>query len=307
MKHLFLISFVIFIFLFSANFGFAQTSPGISITPSLIQLDLSRDPPQTEISYTNNTNNPVSLHISAKDFSAFDEQGRFNFLEGQDAKNYHYSLSSWIHFETTDVTLNPHETKAIDIEIDKNRLTIGGHYASILTEIQEQNLSGQVSVHAVAATILFIRTGTSNQDEEAIFNNVSISQSFFSFPDKINVRFQNTGNVQLTPYGLITIKDPFGQIVASSIFNEASAITLPESVRKYVTAVSSPRQFMLPGIYSATIALHFGEKNKQITISKQFFTFGDSLTLVIGIIMLTIVGVIVLRIIRKKTHLLHRS
>lgn len=296
----------LFLFFLIQNPAFAQISPGISISPSIIQLDLSHDPPQTDITYTNNTDAPVSLHISAKDFSAFDDQGRFDFLEGQDAKNYHYSLSSWIHFETTDITLEPHESKTIAISIDKDRLTIGGHYASILTEITEHISSQQVAVRAAAATLLFLRTGTTNTHEEAKINDIVINQDVFAFPDTISTRFENTGNVQITPYGLVTIKDPFGKVVASSIFNDASTITLPESIRKYTTTISHPNQFLLPGIYTTTIALHFGETNKQIKATKQFFTFGNALLILLGFIGLMIIGVVFLRKMgqrRQKRHM----
>lgn len=282
------ITFFLSLHFIKTNSVFAQKQPDISISPSLVQLDLSKDAPETEISYTNNSDHPISLHVIAKDFSAIDDNARFDFLEGQDAKDYHYSLTSWIHIDTNDIVVNPHDTQQIKITIDKQRITIGGHYASILTEIKQEN-SGKITVHAVAATLLFVRTGTGNEQEQGSINQIAFLRDFLLFPDKITLRFENSGNVQVTPYGLITIKDMFGTTVATAIINDASSITLPESIRKYTMIIHPDKPVLFPGMYTADISLHFGQKNKQIHTQKRFFVINNHVLLAAGIIVIALI------------------
>src|SRR5689334_8430635 len=103
---------LLFLILFCISFFFpstatAQSSPSFSVTPSLLQIDLRTEQPEAEIIYKNLSNDITSVELAAKDFSAFDEKGKVNLLDETDAKNYHYSLSSWIEFSTQAFSLNP--------------------------------------------------------------------------------------------------------------------------------------------------------------------------------------------------------
>ena len=117
----------------------AQTNlpEGISVIPSIIHLDLTSDPPEYDLKYINNTDSDIILTLSSQDFSEFEDEYRINFMEPKDAENYKYSLSSWISFENPNLEIPAGKEKSIKVFIDSERLTQGGHYASILARVNQ--------------------------------------------------------------------------------------------------------------------------------------------------------------------------
>lgn len=235
----------------------AQGKQGITVTPSILRLDLSTDAPEAELFYENSTKSQVELSFSAQDFSELEESGRVKFLQELDAKNYQYGLSSWITFEKQSLTLASNEEGKIKVFINKDKLTPGGHYASIQAEVK-QSAEGQVPIKAILATLLFVRTATGSEQEELSLQSAEALRTFFGFPDTFLLRLQNKGNVELIPYGAVEIKDVFGNTVAKGIINEGSLIVLPESVRRFDVPIHRFASFIAPGIYKADINVHFG-------------------------------------------------
>ena len=62
------------------------------MTPSIMHVDLATDPPEYELTYTNNTNFPVNLNLSVQDFTELEETYQIQFLQGKDAANDKYPL-----------------------------------------------------------------------------------------------------------------------------------------------------------------------------------------------------------------------
>lgn len=273
----------------------AQDKQGITVAPSIIRLDLNKDAPQAEIYYKNNTHVPIELTFLAQDFSQEEETGRVRLLEPQDAKNYQYGLTSWISFEKSSITLSPAEGQSIKIFIDENKLTSGGHYASIQAQLDQKAQEGQVPVRAILSTLLFVRSATGNEHEEMSLQTVSPIRTLLGFPDTFLVRLQNSGNVELVPYGTIEIKDMFGNVVAKGIINEGSLITLPESVRRFDVPMKRQSRFITPGIYKANITVNFGKEDKTFGESVSFVSQGSINLLILGLIILAIVTALFVR------------
>lgn len=280
----------------------AQTPQGITVVPSIIHIDLSTDAPEYELTYVNNTGVEINLALSAEDFTELEDSYRISYLTGKDAANYKYSLSSWISFENKNLDLAPGEKKSVKIMIDKNRVTKGGHYASILAEIKAPESKQQVSVKAVLSSLLFVRASTGQEIEDGKINTFKPLQDGIEYPDTYVLRFENRGNVHVIPYGLIQVFDPLGQLIAKGPVNTNSLDALPESIRRYDTSVTTYQKVLLPGFYTARIDLHFGKTNQQLTATVKFFSQGmfDFVKIGVGLAIL----VIVLLILRKKlpTH-----
>lgn len=265
----------------------AQVKQGITVTPSIIRLDLSTDKPEAELFYQNSTNNQIELSFSAQDFSELEEGGRVKFLLEKDAKNYQYSLTSWISFEKQSITLSPGEQQKIKVFVNKDKLTPGGHYAAIQAGLKQSAQEGQqVPVKAILSTLLFVRTATGNEREEISLQSASPIRTLLGFPNTFLIRLQNKGNVELTPYGLIEIKDMFDNTVAKGIINEGSLITLPESIRRFDIPITRQSRFIVPDIYKAEINIHFGKEDKSIREQVFFISQGSINLLLIGLIIL---------------------
>lgn len=276
-------------------FVFAQAprgTTGVSVSPAILRLDLQHEPAEATLQYKNTTSVPIELSLRAQDFSELEDGWRVKFLDSKESANYHYSLSSWIHFETTSIILASGEERSVKVFIDKDRLLPGGHYASILAEIKQPEQTGQVGVRGILSSLLFVRGAASQAREEIHLSSWEPEQAYFFFPTRWLVRIKNSGNVETVPHGLIEIEDMWGRIVAKGIVNEESSITLPESIRRYEVPVHRLHSFLWPGIYKAQLMLHTGSTETNVSTSRLFISTGTpnaSLLLMSGLITIVLV------------------
>ncbi len=277
----------LFLLLLSTPSLLAQKK-GISVTPSIIHLDLAVDPAEYTLTYQNNTNADITLSLSLSDFNELEESYKINFLEEKDAKNYKYSLSSWVTFENNRLQLSPNESKSVKVFIDKDRITKGGHYASILAELEQNEDEKKVQIRGVLSSLLFVRASTGKEIEDGKIRSLRPQRDGIEHPDTFILRFENNGNVHVVPYGYIEIFDPFGNKVTKGIFNENSLDALPESIRRYDIKVNPYQKILIPGFYNAKVYIHLGKTNKEIFSNVSFFSQGSFDFAKIGLILILI-------------------
>lgn len=289
------ISFLFLSFFFFLAFhsipSFAQQGT-ISVSPQLIQLDLNTDQPEAEYFYTNDTGQTIELSLTINDVKELEDRGIPDILSQQDSKNYKYGLASWAKFSSNNVVITPGETKKVTVYIEADRLSIGGHYASILAEVKQLDKQGPVKLRAILSSLLFVRQGGGNETEEARIYDLYSDSELLSFPKEFTFRLNNTGNVDLTPYGRLSVRDWMGREVAVGIVNEDSLITLPESIRRYTIPVKDQNEFKLPGLYKATLDAHYGKSKIKTAVSKTFISLG-SIPPFIAILSITVLCVLV--------------
>jgi hypothetical protein len=90
-------------------------------------------------------------------------------------------------------------------------------------------------------------------------------------PDAIQLRFQNTGNVHVTPRGTVKISDPLGRVIESGIINQQSSIELPETFRLFPTKLADLSSAFIPGRYNLNIAYRYDGKDDFSYASSSFF------------------------------------
>lgn len=274
---------------------------GITVFPSIAHIDLATDQPEYDLTYINNTKYDINLTLSVQDFSELEDSYKFNFLSPKDASNYKYSLSSWITFENKNLELSPGEKKSIKVFIDKERITKGGHYASILAEISSQSTSKQVNVKAILSSLLFVRASTGLEVESGKISSFRASRDWLDFPQSFILRFENSGNVHVIPYGLLTVNDFFGNQITKGVLNENSLDALPESIRRYDINVASDSNIKWPGFYKAKLFVHFGKTNQKLEKEIVFFSQGSFNFVLIGFALVVILGVIVYKVKKRKS------
>ncbi len=259
----------------SAISVFAQSPSSITASPQLIQLDLSQQPPEAEYTYTNNTGQTVELSLSMQDVKELEDRGIPGILDPNETRDYNFGLSSWARFSNNNLILGPGESKTVKVFIDESRLTVGGHYGTVLAELIQRDDEKTVKLRAILSTLLFVRSGTGNEQERANVVQINVNSNIFSFPSEITFRLQNSGNVDLTPYGKVTITNPFGNEVAAGIINQDSLITLPDSTRRYFVEIKKQSDFYLPGIYKASVDLRYGKSKVKIVEDSYFLLIGE--------------------------------
>lgn len=281
-----------------------EASSGITVTPSIASIDLKTDKPIVELIYKNSTTTEIELDLSARDFKDLSEGYKVQILDDNDAKNYKYSLSSWITFENSVVLLQPGESKTTKIFIDQSRLSPGGHYASIQAEIKQSRITKEnVSIKGILSSLLFVRASTGKEIEEMNIEDATKGNGLF-FPTDITIQLKNSGNVELSPYGLIEVYNPFNKIVSKGYMNQGSNITLPETLRSYSVPLIKPNGILLPGYYEVKITIRYGKTDRQITKTIKFFSYGSNgfiAASVTSLIILIGVGVLIFK--KKKNDL----
>jgi hypothetical protein len=266
------------------------TQKGITVVPSIAHVDLATDPAEYSLNYTNNTSYDITLSLSVQDFTELEDSYKISFLEGKDAANYKYSLSSWITFENKELQLNPNETKSVKVFIDKNRITKGGHYASILATIEQPADNKQIAVKGILSSLLFVRASTGKEIEEGKIDSFEPYREGIDYPSSYTLKFDNSGNVHVIPYGTISVFDPLGNLVGKGSLNFDSLDALPESIRLYNSPVTTYQKILLPGVYTAKVDLHFGKNDQKLTSSVKFFSQGgfNFVKIAIGLVILLI-------------------
>ncbi|MDE2025398.1 MAG: hypothetical protein KGJ07_02815 [Patescibacteria group bacterium] len=287
--------FITFSSIFTCTSHAADQPPSLTVIPSLISLDLATDQPQADLLYKNNTDQTIELTLFASDFTQLEDGYKISFLSKKDAQNYQYSLSSWISFSNTTLIIDPYQTGKVSVFVDATKLSAGGHYATVLAQIAtKKNTEKNLQIQGILSSLLFVRTHTGKEVEKGTIQTFSPEQDMFAFPKFMLLRFNNTGDTVLTPYGLITIQNMFGQHVTKGILNEDSLITLPETIRRYDVPLLQQASFLLPGWYTATIAMHFGKDNSKLIQQITFFSTG-SIPLLPTVVIVVIVMIIALK------------
>ncbi len=270
----------------------------VSVTPSIRQLDLKEDQPEYTISYKNNTAETVELNFNPTDFSELEDGWKIKFLEPKDANQYKYSLSSWIELNRKSLILEPGEKADLEVKVLADRLSPGGHYGSILAQISTNDRQNkQISLKGTISSLLFVRTNTGREILSAeVFSLISKS-NWWNFPELFSLKIRNTGNTQLSPFGNLTVTDPFNKIVAKSILNEGSYIILPETIRGFDLKLAPKTAFLWPGIYRVELSYHLGSDPNPKIYNSTFFSLGNLGPVLLGAILLILIAI---RIVSKK-------
>jgi hypothetical protein len=78
---------------------------------------------------------------------------------------------------------------------------------------------------------------------------------------------------------------------------------LPESIRRYDTDIEVYQKVLLPGTYTAKIALHFGDTNRKTSATVQFYSEGmfDFPKIGLGLIIILLVSLYLRKKLSKKS------
>ncbi|MEO6077913.1 MAG: hypothetical protein ABIP54_03955 [Candidatus Andersenbacteria bacterium] len=283
------------------NIQNALAANTITVTPSVARIDLQRDSAVTQIYYFNDSKETVTLGLSVKNFTALEDGFKVKFLNSS-SDSLQYSLASWIHLGTNTLILSPGERNSVKIFIDKENLSPGGHYASIIAEIKQDNAPKTLGLTQAISSLLFVRGANGPYASSATINDFSLFTKNGSFPERSTMRFNNTGNVELVPYGEVTISNWRGKTVAHGIVNTESLITLPENIRSYSIPIEKRGTTIWPGYFTAKIQVHFDGHESSILQEKSFFSFGSFSVreIIYGFILLVLIIFIIRRLLHKR-------
>ncbi len=250
------------------SFSFAQntvSSQSLEVSPP--SQELTSDPGQTIIAKAkvrNKSADSINIKVRIEDFTATGEGGQVALIEKGPQ-----SLTAWTVLEPATFLLKPGETKEVTAKISVPKEAAGGHYGSfVFSAGGGQAAPGTASVAQELASLFLIRT--SGPVSEKLLISEFKAPSFLEFgPVPFTLKFTNSGNVHVKPFGLINITDIFGRVVKDVVVRGETNI-FPGASR--IVTVNYDERWLF-GPYKAQAVLNFGSKNEALYATTTFFVF----------------------------------
>ena len=257
-----------------------SANPGETVTASISLRDIS----------------PTSLFVtgSFNDFVAGGEDGTPKILLEEDEVSP-YSMKAWVQ-PIIPLTLQSREIKNVTLTINvPENASPGGYYGVVRFTGTPPDLEGAgVSLSASLGSLVLLKvSGDANESlaiEEFSVNKNGVTGTLFeTAPLTFVERIKNDGNIHQQPSGLVTIKDMFGNVVATLGVNQPPRDVLPGSTRKFEQPLDKTviGDRVLFGYYTAELTVNYGTDNESTTASTSFWVIPYTL---IGVILLGLVG-----------------
>lgn len=275
---------LIFLFLTGGFFGVFSPSalaaaPELTLSPSYTEIVLDQTKPEASFAIELKNNGLVhqTFAVSVIDFGSLDESGGVAFLGAQKTSfEVKYGLASWLILDKNFLQVAPNGSDRLNVTItNKDSLSPGGHYAAVVlrSDSETENNLGNITFNYALSSLVFVKkTGGEITGLELI--RPKLTPVWFSFPQKLDLQFKNTGNIHLVPRGEIVITDPVKRLVSRGIINPESGIILPESIRHYFVDLKSVSPSVLPGIYQVRISFRFDGQATFTDFTGSFFYLG---------------------------------
>jgi hypothetical protein len=286
-------------------FAEAYTKTNIDVT---VQNDFVVEPGKTEvflnpgenivknISITNRVNKVVKFKLSTEDFVGSNDAKQPVVLMGD--VNSPYSLKDFIIPEITEFSLEFGEkiTIPVTVSVPLNAEPRGYYGALIVSNDPDklgggtaQDVEGKTRIVSRIGSLFLLRINGEGKEEGNIenFKIIGPTQMFYSSrPEGFEIAYKNTGNVHLVPYGTITIKNIFRQVVGTLPVD--AYFVLPDSIR--YREVNWTSGFSL-GRYTANLSLYKGYNNEYSDASLSFWVIPWKILVpVFGVILLLVLS-----------------
>lgn len=281
-----------------ASGGLAHAASGgnaLKISP--VRQDLVIKPGESktvDVYVQNMTKQPASLQAIANDFTASDdESGTPKILLDKDSYAPSHGLKRYIA-PINDFTLQPNEQKDIKvtISIPKNAAG-GGYYGAVRFAPSSTNSNQQLSLSASVGSLLLVTVpGDITEQLGTVSFNVgkggNAGTFFVSGKDlQSYIRFKNGGNVQVYPFGKVTLKKS-GKVLAAYEINNTDprGAVLPDSIRKFTTSLGDKANSF--GKYTVEGNFGYGTKGQLLSAKTTFYVVPLPYLIGAGIIVLLI-------------------
>lgn len=253
-----------------------------------------------EVIVTNLTSSPITVRPIENDFVAGDERGTPSLILDENQYAPTHSLKRFMT-PLTNVTVPANEAKVVNVVITvPKEAQAGGYFGALRFAPVSPDEGGQVNLSAsVASLILMTVPGPAveqlNLTEFKILQD-SKSGSFFNTPKDIlaTVRFENKGNIQLAPFGKVTVQQG-DKVVYDVDFNQDTPrqVVLPDSARRWDIPLDKIGDF---GYYTVTGVFTYGKDNKTFEVKQSFWVIPVWMIIAAIVAVIVIIGGIILAI-----------
>ena len=262
----------------------------LSFTPQVIEFSANPGDPTVEnvVRITNGSDVPLDIVPTAVNFVAGGEEGEPELTD----ETTSFSLAQWITVSPSSFMLGPGEAQdflvSVNVPIDAEP---GGHFGAVQFEgTPPENDDVQIA-QKFNVTPLILVSVAGDIVEQANIESFESTQSFWSNerPITFDTRIENSGNVHFKPRGTVTIKNMFGNEVATIPLSESNV--LPDSIRK-ITTEWSDTGFAV-GQHTAEVSFVYGEDDTILTAEASFIVFPYQTIVPIALITLFVLFVLI--------------
>lgn len=278
----------------------AASEDTLSLSPLRTDIQIAPGESKTvKITLTNHGGRTMSLVPVQNDFVANDEDGTPDIILDPNNSAPAHGLKSF--FDPIDkVTIEPESSAVVDVSISvPDGTQAGGYFGAIRFIPDRDGSSGQVNLSASLASLILLRV-PGDAVEELELTDLTIhtkgkklSSLFYMGNETIEItpRFQNKGNVQLGPFGNVSLKR-WNEVVYSTDFNnkQPADMILPGGARKWGVPLQNTSKF---GRYTVYATFSYGEENKTINVEESFWVIPKKTMIWAGIGFGVFIGLII--------------
>lgn len=298
------------IVLFSSNSNADTYKPsGLVVSPAILQLKLNKNQNQLEfnIDLTNSSKSIIRINVGAKDFTSLNDQGGISFVP-QSLNNSHGLIGN-IAFANRDLILAPNQSLKVPVTLNNlNDLSPGGYYSAITftQEAQPNSDQNNISINQTVDTLLFLQTYNSGQVNLS-FTPPRLSFFELSIPSQLNMIFNNLGNTQVVPRGVVRLQQSNGLLLYQSVINEDSDLILPSSSRLFSFNLLNIHKPIFFQKYKLSIAYRNSGQKDYSLYSYSFIYINKLLVISVVVILLIFIGLIFRHIRNNKKQVLIKN
>lgn len=274
-----------------------DTANTLKISPVRTDIEVARGQSKTiKIIVTNPSDNDVMVRPIQNDFVAGDENGTPALILDEDEYADSHSLKRFLKpLKNVSIAAGDSKTIEVTIAVPANA-EAGGYFGAIRFAPVSPDDGGQVNLSPSVASLILL-TVPGSVSEKLNLTEFVVSQNgnkgtFFTGSDKISIdfRFANTSNIQLAPFGKISVTKG-DEVVHQVDFNNKTQrdMVLPDSARRWSVPLVNIDGF---GKYTVRSTFTYGSDNQTIETSKTFWVV-PLVYLVGGLIALLLLIVVV--------------
>lgn len=280
---------------FAAN---ADTANTLKVSP--LRTDVQVKPGETgkvSIVVTNLTSKDVLVRPYENDFISSDEAGTPSIILDQNQYAPTHSLKRFLA-PLSDVTIPANKSVVVAVSISVPSTTqAGGYFGAVRFAPTTPDSGGQVNTSASVASLILL-TVPGDAVEQLNLTDFSLLQGTkagtdFRTPNdlKVSFRFENKGNVQLGPFGKISVQQG-KKLIYDVDFNNKNPrdMILPDGARRWDIPLNNIGTF---GYYTISATFTYGSKNQSIDVTKSFWVIPTSYIIGAIVALIVLIGLIV--------------
>lgn len=239
-----------FVMLLSPNYVSAQSKQsqkGLTLSPLRTELNIAPGTSlDSTLTVTNSTNKPITVDLSAEEFSVINQQYDYAFTVES-------NVAKWVTIKPLKIELLAGQSKQVSFAVGVPlSAEPGGRYISLFASTDIMTSDNSVSSRQRIASLLYI---TVLGDVSRLGNLVSLSSPWAVFDNtKWSTALQNTGTTHFRSRYNVQVKSLIGNTVASAMSGEA--LILPGTVRAISDVLPLPK---LPGVYKIIYTIGLGD------------------------------------------------